>query len=85
MVITVEPLLNANDVTKTTKTASFEIKDDTINEVEQFFVVFGEFGDEVHDSLTCFTTSQGAPCQGRKGATRARITDNDRKFKVMSH
>ena len=79
MTITINPDPTATDVTRTSETVSFELNDDNINEVEQFFIVIGEFGDEVSDDSACFARSQGAACQGRKGATRPRITDNDRE------
>ena len=58
----------------------FEIDDDNINEVEQFFVIIGEFRNDISDDSVCFTRSEGSECLGRRGATRVRIRDDDRKY-----
>ena len=58
----------------------FDIDDDEINEVEQFFVVIGEFRNDVSNESVCFTRSEGSECLGRKGATRVQIRDDDRKY-----
>ena len=58
----------------------FQIEDDNINEVEQFYVVIGEFRNDISNKSVCFTRSEGSECLGRRGATRVRIRDDDRKY-----
>ena len=58
------------------------IHNDMIDEVEQRFIIIGEFGADVLDSAVCFRLNQGeSGCRGngRKGATGVGINDNDRK------
>ena len=72
----------------------FTVDDDDINEVEQSFALLAEIGDDVPDNCyvesegrtecSCFQIQVGATeCLGRSGATKIRITDNDRKFSVL--
>ena len=59
--------------------------DDNINEEEENFAVVAEIGEDVPDGVSCFLTAAGASqCNGRIGATRFRITDNDRKLTTIS-
>ena len=58
------------------------IYNDMIDEVEQRFIIIGEFGADVPDSAVCFRVNHGdSGCigNGRKGATGVGINDNDRK------
>ena len=68
----------------------FTVVDDNINEVEQSFAIVAEIGDDVPSNCfvegvgssdcSCFQTGVGeTQCFGRRGATRIRIIDNDRK------
>ena len=58
----------------------FNIVDDNIDEVEQSFAIVAEIGPDVPENISCFQTDAGTPvCHGRRGATKIRIFDNDRK------
>ena len=61
----------------------FEVKDDDINENEQSFAIVAELGPDVTEvpfNFCCFKLQAADPgCFGRRGATKIRITDNDRK------
>ena len=56
----------------------FQTIDDSINEIEQFYTIIGEIGEEVPLRTACFRVSIGSECIGRKGATGVRIRDDDR-------
>ena len=57
------------------------IEDDNVDEDEQSFAILAKIGPDVPDGVSCFQTSVGeTECHGRLGATKIRITDNDRKL-----
>ena len=61
----------------------FFIVDDDIDEVEQSFALIATLGSDVPDGIACFQRQVGElDCinDGRRGVTRIRITDNDRKL-----
>ena len=59
----------------------FTIDDDDINEVQQTFAIIADFVD-VPENIRCFKHAIGESlCQGRRGATAIRITDNDRELR----
>ena len=59
----------------------FNIIDDDINEVQQSFAIIAEIID-VPENIRCFQHAIGESiCQGRRGATAIRITDNDRELR----
>ena len=73
--------ITANDVERIVR-QQIIIKDDDIDEVEQRFIIIGEFGADVPDNTVCFRVNHGdSGCigNGRKGATGVGINDNDRK------
>ena len=42
-----------------------------------------EIGPDVPDGVSCFQSPNAdSECQGRRGATEIRITDNDRKLSI---
>ena len=60
----------------------FEVTDDDINENEKSFAIIAELGPDVPDTpfnFSCFQKVGETECFGRRGATKIRITDNDRK------
>ena len=58
----------------------FTIDDDDINEVQQTFAIIADIID-VPEDISCFQRAIGEQiCQGRRGATAIRITDNDREL-----
>ena len=70
----------------------FTVVDDDLNEVEQSFALIAELGDDIPSNCfvemvglsdcRCFQTQEGElVCfgDGRSGATKIRITDNDSK------
>ena len=58
----------------------FNITDDDINEVQQSFAIIADIID-VPENISCFQRAIGESiCQGRRGATAIRITDNDREL-----
>ena len=58
----------------------FNITDDNVNEVQQSFAIIAEIID-VPGHISCFQRAIGeSQCQGRRGATAIRITDNDREL-----
>ena len=60
---------------------NFLVVDDNVNEITQSFAVVGELGDDVRDSFARFQRQIGDEqgyAANRLGATRIRITDNDR-------
>ena len=57
----------------------FTINDDNLDEYEQSFAIVAEIGPDVPDGVSCFQNAD-IECQGRRGATEIRITDNDRKL-----
>ena len=61
----------------------FIVHDDDIDEVEQIFALIASLGSDVPDGVACFQERVGdSDCinDGRRGVTRIRITDNDRKL-----
>ena len=59
----------------------FNITDDDINEVQQSFAIIADIID-VPENISCFQRAIGeSQCQGRRGATAIRITDNDRELR----
>ena len=59
----------------------FTIADDDINEVQQTFAIIADIID-VPENISCFQSTIGESiCQGRRGATTIRITDNDRELR----
>ena len=55
----------------------FAINDDDISEVQQTFAIIADIID-VPENISCFQRATGESiCQGRRGATAIRITDND--------
>ena len=61
----------------------FNISDDNIDEDEQIFAIVAEIGRDVPDGVSCFQIPNAEiECQGRRGATEIRITDNDRKLSI---
>ena len=62
----------------------FNVIDDDIDEVEQSFAIVAELGPDVTEvpfNFSCFQLQAGErECFGRRGATRIRITDNERKL-----
>ena len=61
----------------------FTINDDNLDEDEQSFEIVAEIGPDVPDGVSCFQIPNAdAECQGRRGATEIRITDNDRKLSI---
>ena len=59
------------------------IVDDDIDEVEQSFALIAILGSDVPDGIACFQRQVGdSDCinDGRRGVTRIRIIDNDRKL-----
>ena len=61
----------------------FTINDDNLDEDEQSFEIVAEIGPDVPDGVSCFQIPNvDAECQGRRGATEIRITDNDRKLSI---
>ena len=59
------------------------VHDDDIDEVEQSFALIAILGSDVPDSFACFQVEVGdSDCinDGRRGVTRIRIRDNDRKL-----
>ena len=65
----------------------FNVTDDDIDEVEQSFAIVAEFGPDVTEvpfNFSCFQLQAGeTECFGRRGVTKIRIRDNDRKFDTM--
>ena len=60
---------------------NFEVEDDIVNEIEQFYALIGELGADVTDRFACFQRQDGDErgcAAGRTGATAIRIIDNDR-------
>ena len=61
----------------------FRVIDDDIDENEQSFAIVAELGPDVTDTpfnFSCFQLQAGETiCFGRRGVTRIRISDNDRK------
>ena len=60
---------------------NFTVEDDNVNEIEQFYALIGELGDDVTDRFACFQRRDGDErgcAAGRTGATAIRIIDNDR-------
>ena len=61
----------------------FEVEDDNVNEIEQYYALIGELGDDVTDRFACFHSRYEEPGCARTGARRTgaraiRIFDNDR-------
>ena len=76
---TIEPLtitIPANRQSYTIETF-FNISDDNLDEDEQSFAIVADIGPDVPDGVSCFQTE--IRCLGRRGATKIRIADNDRK------
>ena len=58
----------------------FSVTDDDIDEEEQSFALVAEIGPDVPDGVSCFQISEDdRECNGRRGATEVRISDNDSK------
>ena len=58
----------------------FEVVDDDVNEIEQFYALIGELGDDVTDRFACFQRQVGDErgcAAGRMGATKIEIFDDD--------
>ena len=58
------------------------ITNDEVNEIEQSFALIAEIGSDVPDSFTCFQIADGdldCVLDGRKGAARIRIVNDDGK------
>ena len=66
----------------------FEVEDDDVNEIDQFYALIGELGDDVTDRFACFQRRDGDErgcAAGRTGATAIRIIDNDRDVPFQLH
>ena len=58
------------------------ITNDEVNEIEQSFALIAEIGSDVPDSFACFQIAEGdrdCVLDGRKGAARIRIVNDDGK------
>ena len=59
----------------------FEVEDDNVNEIEQYYALIGELGNDVTDRFACFQRrdrDERGCAAGRMDATTIRIFDNDR-------
>ena len=64
----------------------FSVVDDDVNELEQFFAIVAEIGEDIPENICCFKTEIGSPyCYGRHGAAKIIIIDNDRKYGVIHY
>ena len=80
---TINVIIPANSTTFQVSTF-FTIYDDNIDEDEQSFALVADILD-ISENISCFQTAPGTiPCFGTRGATEIRITDNDRKYTVLS-
>ena len=59
----------------------FRVVDDDVDEILQVFAVVAEIGPDVPDGISCFQTIDDPNCNGRFGAIRINIVDNDRKLR----
>ena len=73
--------INPEDPTPYTIPEFINVTNDDIAEVEQFFALVAEIGEDVLEETSCFQIAEGqTECFGREGAVQIRIINDDGEF-----